>query len=219
MQFDQFISWFPLVFVGAAALTSLISFSHQYPNSLKGFSLLWIFNFCVDLTGHILKHLHIRNHWLYNIYDWIFFICLANLYYRQIKNSYIRALIRGFNLAFPLLIVADTIFIENIMSLQSIIIIAGGGFIIFLAAAYFYQMYMSMENEKITRDPWFWFSFGFIVYFGGTVPFMGMLNYLWEINQEFTNAYYRYISNSFAILMNILVIAGFLCRTNYQKSL
>jgi hypothetical protein len=46
-----------------------------------------------------------------------------------------------------------------------------------------------------------------------------MLNYLWRRYPEFTSFYYLYFCNSFTILLNILIITGFLCRRNYQQKL
>lgn len=218
MKYEALISWLPLGIVALAALVSLRSFLYHYPVSLRRLSLLWVVNFCVDLAGHITKELHIRNHWLYNIYGWVLYLSLAHLYYGQIKSNRIRVAIRYFYIVFPVLVAADSFFFEPIMSLQSLVIVAGGSFIIFLAAAYFREMYLSDESEKITRYPWFWFSCGFLVNFGGTVPFLGMLNHLWKNYPAFTLFYYTYFHNLFVVLLNTLIIAGFLCRKNYRRS-
>jgi hypothetical protein len=217
MAAKEFLSTFPLLIVGLAAATSLISFRNNYPVVLKKMSLLWVTNFFVDLTGHIIKHYGIKNHWLYNIFFWIMYMVLAHLYDQQIQNKYVHSSIRWFYLLFPLLVVAESIAV-GINDLQAVIIVTGGIFMIFLSACYFRQLYLSDESERITRDPWFWFSFGFIIHFGNTTPFLGMLNYLWRHYPEFTNFYYLYFCNSFTILLNILIITGFLCRRNYQKS-
>jgi hypothetical protein len=217
MTFSEFYSTFPLFVVAVAAATSLISFRNNYPDALKKMSVLWVINFCVDLAGHITKHYGIKNHWLYNVFFWVMCMTLAYLYDRQIKNRYVHGSIRGFYILFPLLVVAESM-IVGIDNLQAVIIVTGGIFMIFLSACYFRQLYLSDETEQITRDPWFWFSFGFIIHFGNTTPFLGMLNYLWRRYPEFTSFYYLYFSNTFTILLNILIITGFLCLRNYQKS-
>src|SRR5688572_27482280 len=213
MDIDQIISRLPIFIVGLAALVSLISFPSGYPLALKQLAVLWIINFVFDLAGH----LTIQNHWIYNIYFWIQYLALAWLYDKQIKNKYIHRSIRWFYFIFPLLIIVETTW-HGIGELQSIIIVTGGIFMIALAAAYFRQMYLSEETEPVTRDPWFWFSFGFLIHFGGTMPFLGMLNYLWQRLPAFTHFYYLYFSNTFTIMLNLLIIAGFLCKRNYQKS-
>lgn len=217
MSYEQFISVFPITVVGLAAATSLISFRYDYPIALRQLSILWVFNFFADLAGYITRALDIRNLWIYNIDFWVLYMGLAWLYRQQIISRRISAAAGIFCILFPLLVVADVI-VFGINDLQTVIIVAGGAFIVFLAAAYFRQLYISEDTERITRDPWFWFSFGFLIQFGGTLPFLGMLNYLWHHYPRFTRFYYLYFSNMFTILLNLLIIAGFLCRRDYQKS-
>jgi hypothetical protein len=217
MNIEQFIFVFPLTTVGLAAATSLISFRYDYPLALRQLSILWAFNFCADLAGYITRSMGIRNLWIYNINFWILYMALAYLYRQQIRSRRIRAAIGIFYFIFPPLVIINC-WLSGINDLQTVIIVAGGAFIVFLAAAYFRQLYISDDSDRITRDPWFWFSFGFLIQFGGTLPFLGMLNYLWQHYPQFTRFYYLYFSNAFTILLNILIIVGFLCRRNYQKS-
>ena len=217
MSLEQFIFVFPLSVVGLAAITSLISFRYDYPIALRQLSALWVFNFLADLAGYITRSMGIKNLWIYNIDFWVLYIVLAWLYKQQIGSRRIRAAISMFHFVFLPLVIIDTI-LFGINDLQTVVIVAGGAFIVFLAAAYFRQLYISDDSTRITRDPWFWFSFGFIIQFGGTMPFLGMLNYLWQHYPQFTRFYYLYFSNTFTILLNILIIVGFLCRRNYQKS-
>src|SRR5688500_14040651 len=100
MNVEQFISTLPLIFVGLAAGVSLVSFCYNYPVTLKQLSILWVLNFCIDLTGHITRHFKIENHWVYNIYFWILYLSLAYLYAHKIENSYVRGAIRVFYAAF-----------------------------------------------------------------------------------------------------------------------
>jgi len=210
------ISVVPLIVAGLAAGISTISFYYRYPIALRKLSLLWIFDlFFIDLAGHLMKGSGIKNHWLYNFYFWIFYLGLAYLYREQILSKRIRLSILYFYVLFLLLAVSESVF-KGITTLHTTGIVVGGAFMIFLTVAYFRQLYLSEENEMITRDPWFWFSFGFLVYFGGTIPFLGMLNYMWGKYPVFAKFYYLYVSNSFAILMNVLVAAGFLCRKDYR---
>lgn len=218
MNFFQVISILPLAFFGIAAVISLRAFTHHFPIHFKILSVLWCLHFAVDLAGHITSMMHIYNHWLYNILNMFLYPTLMYVYQRQLQNACIRKLISVFYFGFIAFVIVNSLFIQGIASLQTLTIVVGGSLIIFLAGTYFWELYMSEATEKISKDPFFWFSFGFILYFGGTLPFLGMLNYLWERNEEFTTFYYKYISNAFAILLNVLIVIGFLCRKNYQRS-
>jgi hypothetical protein len=217
MNTNQFITTLPIIVVGLAAFISLISFRNHYPLALRQMSVLWVVNFLMDLAGHITSSFNIKNHWIYNIYYWILYITLAYLYDKQIQNSFVHKSIRWFFILFPLLIITESV-ISGITDLQPFVIVIGDIFMIYLLVAYFRQLYMKEENESITRDPWFWFSFGFLVHFGGTAPFLGMLKFLWNHYPTFTRFYYSYFSNSFTILLNLLIITGFLCSRRVYHS-
>jgi hypothetical protein len=217
MPIIQWISWLALCIFGAAAIISLRSFRKDFPADLKWLSILWVVLFMIDVGGSILKIENIHNLWVYNIFGWLFYLPLALLYAKKIDHSFIRKCVRVFAVLFSIVIISDTLFIEGFHQLQSLVIVIGGTAIIILAAAYLRQLYLSDSNDRITRDPWFWFSIAFIVYFGASVPYLGMLNYLWQNYMDFAAVYYYYIYITFTLLMHCLIIIGFLCRTNFQK--
>jgi hypothetical protein len=207
-----------LSFAGAA-IASLRAFIYAYPTNLRRLSVLWIFLFLLDLIGNILMQMHIKNHWVYNVFNWVWYPSLAYLYYSELNSRLIKQIIVCFLIMFPILVLWDSLTFESIKSMQSIATVLGGGFITFLAAGYFRQLYLSEQNDNITSNPWFWFSSGFVVYFAGaSVPYIGMLNYLVEEYRDFAGMYYRYIYLCFAFILHLLIITGFLCRTNYQRS-
>lgn len=216
MNPQTFISTLPIVIVGIAAFTSLISFKNDYPGPLKKMSILWIINFCMDLAGHITRYYKIRNSWIYNIWYWIFYLSLAYLYQQEIKSKSVNVITQWFYIMFSILVLVECAG-WGITNLQTGVVVAGGVFIIFLALAYFRQLYLSEENGMISRDAWFWFSFGLIIYLGGAIPFLGMLNYLFSAAPRFTRIYYIYFVNTLAVLLNLLIIAGFLCLKNYPR--
>jgi hypothetical protein len=213
----ELISWLALCAFGTAALVSLFSFRHTHLSGLKRLSLLWILLFLIDVVGNYMREMNLTNHWLYNIYDWIYYMGLAFLYYHQLQSPLVKTIIKIFLIVFPVFIVIDTVFIESIYKLQGLVIVLGGNFVIFTAAAYLQQLYRSNDKERITRDPWFWFSVAFIIYFAATVPYLGMFNYILELYPDFAGMYYYYIYISFTLVLHLLMIKGFLCRLNYQK--
>lgn len=173
--------------------------------------------FLVELAGHITGRMKINNHILYNAFNFFFYMALAFTFYYQLKNKILQRLIKIFYVCFTVFVIINSVFIQGIKTFQTLSAVIGGGFIFFMAITYFWQLYISEESERITHDPFFWFSFGLVAYLGGTIPFLGMLNYLWDNFKEFTKFYFIYVSNAFTILLNILVTIGFLCRRNYPK--
>lgn len=215
MSLSQALSLLPLVFIGSAALISLRAFIYSFSAPLKVFSMVWIIVFTIEIAGHLMSG---SNHWLYNIFYPFLYLSLTYIYQQVLQSAFIQKLIQIFYISFVVFVVINSFLIQGITTLQTLTIAVGGSFITFLAGAYFRQLYKSEDSEKITKDPFFWFSFGFILYFGGTVPFLAMLNYLWQLSEEFTKFYFLYFSNAFSIFLNILISIGFLCRKNYLKS-
>ena len=80
-----------------------------------------------------------------------------------------------------------------------------------LAVAYLWQLYTSDETQSIFRDPVFWISLAYLFYCTISVPYLGMLNYLYENYPEFTRQYYVIIYDVAIIIKNVLLTAGFLC--------
>ncbi len=169
------------------------------------------------MAGHITGQMKIKNHNLYNVFTFFFYIALAFAFHHQLKSKVLHRFIKVFYICFTAFVIVNSVFIQGLTNYQTLSVVLGGSFIFFLAIAYFWQLYVSEETNKITHDPFFWFSFGLVDYLGGTIPFLGMLNYLWDNFKEFTKFYFIYVSNAFTILLNILVTIGFLCRRNYPK--
>jgi hypothetical protein len=212
----QIISYLPLI---AMALTAglgsrLLFIPAPYP--LKFFARVWLVLLCAEVTGHLIG-LYYSNQWFYNILQAAWVMALSHLYFLVLVNRGLKSVIQIFIALFGVFVVMNSLFIQGFTSLQTITYVAGGLFVIFLAGAYFRQLFGSTDNEKITRDPFFWLSFGLIVYFGGTVPFFGMWNYLLQYFLEFTEFYFSYIYKSFSLFLTILVAIAFVCRKDYPK--
>lgn len=217
MTTQKLISLFPLVFIITATISSWRSFRLDFPPALKLFSVAWTLVLLVEIAGHIMGFFNIHNQWMYNIFFALWFLTLALSYRQQIVNPVIRKIITGFCIILPLMFLGNIFFLQGIRNLQTLFFVAGGSFMIFLAIAYFRQLYLSEDNEKVTRDPFFWFTIGLLIYFGGNVPYLGMYNYLNKTLPDFSIVYGRYISNAFIILLNCFVTVGFLCRTYHRK--
>lgn len=215
---------FPLFFLGAAAVAGLRVFFVPATTPLRLFALLCAVTFAAELLGHYMRQSgafsdgNETNHWFYNIFNAFQIFILCKIFYLKLHSDNLRVVIQFFYVVFLLFIIANTLAIQGFVAYQTLTVVVGGGFVIFLAGAYFWQLLVSPDNERITRDPFFWFSFGLIVYFGGSIPFLGMLNYLIQYYSEFTKIYFTLIYTGFSVVFNIMITIGFLCRKDYLKS-
>ncbi|HZI25859.1 MAG TPA: hypothetical protein VFD46_12325 [Chryseolinea sp.] len=212
---EQVVSFVPLFFIGLSAVVSIRALFTNAPPTLKMLARLCIITFCVEMIGHVTKD-EIDNYWLYNIFHFFYYTYLAYIFYHQLNSERIKIFIAVFFVAFFAFAIYNTLFIQGLFSLQTYTMVIGGAFIFLLAGFYFWELIIS-EGESLTRDPFFWLSLGLIIYFGGTIPFLGMFNYLRENFYEFTVFYHRNISNAFSILLNILIVVAFLCKRSSPK--
>ncbi len=215
---SKILSILPLFFIQLAATISLVSFRDRFPLYMRWLSLVWIFTFAVEITGHITGLMNIRNVWLYNFFDIVFYILLIYIVSSRLKSRVVQLISRYFIIAFFLFSLYNIFFIQKLYNYNSYGFIAGGTFLILLSALYLREQYISEDTEKLAKDPFFWFCTGFLIYFGSTVPFFGMYNVLNDLYPHFTKFYHRYIYTLFSVLLNIFIAIGFLCRKSYQNT-
>lgn len=216
MKPDALLPLLSLSFIGLAALVSTRALFTNASPPLKILSRLWLAMFGVEVVGHFTRQEE-ENYWLYNCFHFFFYPWLANIFSYVIENRKVQTSITAFYWVFILFVVCNTLFIQGFRAWQTLTHVVGGCFIIFLGGAYFIQLLNSMDNERITADSFFWLSFGLVLYFGGSVPFLGMFNYLKNNFFDFTSFYFTYVYNMFSIVLNLLIIRAFLCRMSYPK--
>lgn len=213
------VPFLPLVIIGITSLVGLRAFIIGAPEPLKKLSRLWLVLFAVEISGLVLKYVAGKpNKWLFNVFYIFFFLYLASIFARVLESNRVQTVIGFFYFAFIAFAIINAFFIQDVREFHSLTYVVGGIFSIYLSGAYLWQMVVSPDNDKVTRDPFFWVSFALVVYFGCTVPFYGMFNYLETYHYEFTVFYHTYISNTFSIVLNVLIMTAFLCRKRFPKS-
>jgi hypothetical protein len=203
------------VMMGLTAMVSLRVYFIEAPPALRMLSQLWMMLFAFEVVGFYTRE---GNVWIYNLFNFFRFFFLAYIYFQVLERELVRITIQIFYGAFIVFMLINSFFLQGIREFQSLTFVVGGVFVIYLAGAYFWQLLVSPDNEKIMRDPFFWLSFGLVVSLGGSVPFYGMFNYLQKNFYDFTVFYHQFIvTGIFSIFLNVLVMIAFLCRKNYPN--
>jgi len=215
---EQLMKFLVLICMAIACLASLTAFKFNFADPLKTLAKLWICMFLIELIGHF-YNAEYDNTWMYNLFNPFYFFYLVNIYRVINKGDGMKDIIRIFNFLFIVFVIFNSIFLQGIFDgkFQTYTLIAGGGFLMFTAAAYFIELIQSEEKESFFKDPYFWMSLSFMIYFGGTVPFLGMYNFLLKNFQEFTHFYFVYIYYCLSMLLNLTISIAFLCKTPYLK--
>jgi hypothetical protein len=153
----------------------------------------------------------INNHFFFNIIFAIELTLLPLFFKYWLHLLKVKKIITGFLFIFPVLLLVNTIWIQGFYTLQTYTYVLGGSFVLLLSVAYLRELYTDEETHNIFRNPVFWFSIAYLIYFAVFVPYFGMLNYLVKNQLEFATKYYLIIIDATICLYNILLTVGFLC--------
>jgi hypothetical protein len=216
---DDLMRYGPVCILAITTLAGIRVYFNNAPQPLKMLFHICLVLLLIDGFGYIISDvLREQNKWLANLFLIFSILYVANIFLLILEQEKIKLTIQIFYGAFIVFAFINSLFLQGLSGVQTLTFVIGGVFMIFLSGAYFWQLLVSPDNDRITRDPFFWMSFGLLVYYAGNVPFYGMFNYLERNFYDFTVFYQTYISNAFATFLYLLYLIAFLCRKNYPKS-
>ncbi len=204
--------YYPLLFVWLSGITALFVYKKLETPVMRLLAVSIMLIALIDTAGTVLAGFHKGNHFLYNILYAINFLILGLFFSKVLRSLFMKRLAYIFLISFSLFHIINTVFIQGFEKLNTYSYVFGGSFVLVFSIAYIWQLYMSDETKSIWRDPAFWFSVAWLIYFAVSVPYFGMLNFLWEQYPDFTSFYFSVIYFAAAIIYNLLITTGLLCR-------
>jgi len=206
----QFLKQFyTLSFVWLTLLTALFMYSKATRPVYRAFLLFIIVMAVAETAGNFMAYKKIHNHFYFNIFYLIQFIAIPLFYYYNLQSPFLKKIIITYFIVFPLFVFMNIASWQNFNQLLTHSFVFGGCMILVLAIAYIWQLYISDDTQSIWHYPWFWISLAYLFYYTVSVPYIGMLNYLWLYDPGFTKKYY-FVFNIIIILHNSLLITGFI---------
>lgn len=206
-----------IFFIALAVVTGVISYRRMNALPLRLFLLFLLYTLLNECIAYWMMSQNIRNHWLYNIYNYVRFPLLAIIYYFLINNPQFKKIIAGFLLSIPLLLAVNMYVYGTFYQLHTLAILYGSVFIIFLTICFLRQLLYLPLEDSILHHPFFWISSGLLFYFLGNVPFLGALNYLIANNPGVAVQLYT-ITRILNILMYSLFTVAFIITWRHMKS-
>lgn len=203
--------FYTLFFVWLTCLTAIFIFRKTLPFSYRGFAVLIILLSVLETIGNVIGFIYSNNHFFFNIIYAIELTFVPWFFQYWLQRLWIRKIIQGFILIFPLFVLVNTIWIQGFLTLQTYSYVFGGSVILLLSVSYLWELYTDEESQNILRNPIFWFSLAYLIYFSVSVPYFGMLNYLVANYPSFATLYYELIFDGTICLYNILLTTGLLC--------
>jgi hypothetical protein len=204
--------FYTLFFVWLTCLTAILIFGKRVPIPFGWFALLIIVVSILETIASAISFFRgIKNHFLFNIIYGLELTFVPFFFKYWLHSAWVKKFIRIFVFVFPLFVVVNTIWIQGFFTLQTYGFVAGGSVLLLLSVAYLIELYTDEEALNILRNPVFWISIAYLMYFAVSVPYVGMLNYLVKNQLEFATKYYLIIMDGTICLYNILLTTAFLC--------
>ncbi len=205
-------NFYTLFFVWLACLTAIFTFRKTLSLSYRGFILLIILLSILETIANAIGFFgRMKNHFVWNIL-YAFQLTLVPYFFKSwLQRPLIKKIITVYIYVFPLFVLINTLWIQGFFTLHTYNYIIGGSFILLLSVAYLGELYTNEESRNIFRNPVFWFSLAYLIYFAVSVPYLGMLNYVVTNYPKFATLYYELIFEETNCLYNILLTIGLLC--------
>ena len=209
---DFLKEYYTLFFVWLTCFTAIFIFRKSLSFSYRWFALLIILLSILEtIASAVGFFVHIKNHFLFNILFALELTLVPYFFKYWLHSSWIKKIIEVYIFIFPFFVLVNTSWIQGFFTLQTYTYVIGGSFVLLLSVSYLRELYSDEETKNIFRNPVFWFSLAYLFYFAVSVPYLGMLNYLWSNYPSFTKLYYELIFDGTICLYNILLTIGFLC--------
>lgn len=118
---------------------------------------------------------------------------------------------------FGLFAVSSLLLWQDRITLNTYSLALGGVIILFFASYKLYSLYRLDTPKSLYREPAFWISSGFIIYWGLGSPFFAMYNFLWETFPKFFTIYFYTVNFGFTIMLNLCIIKALQCSLKTQR--
>ena len=209
--FEFLKHFYTLLFVWLTCFTIIFVFRKIQNLYYRWFGVFIIFISVLETIGNWIAFQGIENYYFFNIIFAVELTSLPLFFKYWLQLAAVKKIIAGYIFIFPVLVIINTLWIQGFFTLQTYTFVLGGSFVLLLSVAYLRELYTDEETKNIFRNPVFWISIAYLIYFAVSVPYFGMLNYLVENQLEFASKYYSIIMNGTICLYNILLTIGFLC--------
>ena len=172
-------------------------------------NIFWfcVFAFLLDACARILWLLSIPNLFFGHISTLVEFLFLANAFRLTFGNFISSKLMYGVMVAFSILAIANSLFIQDFEHNNSYIKILEAAILILLSMAYYYKLVREMKVFHLERHPFFWINTAILIYFSSSLFVFIYSNYLLFYSHQ-TGIRIWFIHALFFILFNYILSIG-----------
>lgn len=151
------------------------------------------------------------NHWCYNIFTTFQILYLSYIYNQIISRVKQKNVIRYFAIVYPMVVIFNILLIQSFNKFHTYTYILGGVFVVLMIIWYFNRILESDEDIGLRRNPFFWFNVGNMIYFIGSMFYMGSINYILAGGHDFYGELIVIFVYSFTSIQYCCYIIASLC--------
>ncbi len=197
-------------------LISLTSILFNRPKYLKLFSIFIFISISIEwYAWHLARHLHSNNLWLYNIYTLFEFIFLPLFYSFIIESKKIKYFVQYFIFIYPFLFFINIFWIQGFYTFNTYSYVLGSTIVLFLIIIFFREILFSNNKMVLSREPTFYISSAFFLFFLIEIPYTILLPYF-ATHANTVSMALIWILKILNILLYILLSIAFLCKPKNQ---
>ena len=214
---NLFIQWGFLLVQLITAILALRSWRKKKSMAWKFFILLWPITFITEATGKILAGFGLHNVWLYNLYDVIFYPVIIFIYSHVFSTAFIKMAIKAITFVFVPWAIWNFILQSN-NGINTYYSLAGSSIIILLAIFYLIKLFLdTAATFPLRYDYYYWFSTGFLLYFGFNVIMMGMYTKIITSKVVWLPHFLFYANHLITFVLHSCLWAGFYAARKWMK--
>jgi hypothetical protein len=177
------------------------------PHYLLFFYLQITLAFFVESLAYILILLDLQNAWLYNLYIPLEFVLLLAFAYALADRQWLKWVMAGAMTIYVLMLWGEALQGGGMDILTSRSILWAWAS---LAMIHTYLLIRLADRSmiKIWRLPLFWVQFGIILFMGGAIPYIGLINRMLEHDAPLASGLFVIIEVLFFLRYTMAILAG-----------
>ncbi len=194
----------------AAFTTSVIVWRQIASTPLRWFVFYLFFIVVVELSGRYIKQvLGGSNGWLYNISVPVEYVFFAFLFYKHFRSTRNIQYVKYYILIFPLFVLINDLFVQDILSFSTNILKVGSFFMIIFCCHYFFEILKVELVINPVQHPFFWIVSGLFIFNVGEFVYIALSDSLFH-NWPTFRGLVKKINNSLVCTLYSCIITGLL---------
>ena len=204
-----------IILIGFGLSTFLV-FKKESSFYLKTFSPFLAFSLLIEYSGVYLSKKGIHTIPLYDVSGIIEFCFYLWVFYSILISSLVKRIVLYLIIGFPSLSIINMFFFQGINNFNSTTYSLGCLMIIFLCIFYFFELFNTQINFRLSNDPAFWICTGLLFFYSVSFPIFVSANLMKHFSAKLGELIFFVVGVMNIILYSLFCVA-FICQLKLKK--